>query len=137
MLIADCKLDRSLNQQLGDDETMVSDVSDLDDCYTGGQRWRYVSDDVEDTVRASRRLNVLRVAVWLEGGREVGVDGRVVDVPARPGQLTSPQSSNLSIAPAANEVKKSANSSRNAGMRFGRPADDVHVGDSDRGRVRA
>ena len=76
MLIADWKLDRSLNQQLGDDETMVRDVSDLSDCYTGVQRWRYVRDDVEDTVRASRRLNVLRVAELLEGGREVGVDGR-------------------------------------------------------------
>ena len=62
MLIADCKLDRLLNQQLGDDETMVRDFSDLNDCYTGGQRWRYVSDDVEDTIRMSRRLNVLRVA---------------------------------------------------------------------------
>ena len=51
MLIADCKLDRSLNQQLGDDKTMVSDVTDLDDCYTSGQR--HVSDDVEDTVHCS------------------------------------------------------------------------------------
>jgi hypothetical protein len=37
MVIADWKLNRSLNHQLGDDEMMVRDVSDLDDCYTGGQ----------------------------------------------------------------------------------------------------
>jgi hypothetical protein len=62
MLIADWKLDRSLNQQLSDDETMVRDVSDLDDCYTGDQRRRDVSDDVKDTVRTSRCLDMLRVA---------------------------------------------------------------------------